>query len=220
MESEPLPPSRQRGRGRPVGSDSEATRVRILGAAREVIAERGYHATTFQQIALRAGVSRPTLHYYFATREQVYEILLRDAYARVAECAVAAQRESGLRDQLRVFVEQMQQLSLPDAVAMRFLVTARLEHHRGRPRTDAADAVVASVHGFYHSIVMQAIAHGELAADCDPRAVADMLAAVFWGMGFYAGFIDVTVATEIARQLLRVLENGLLDQRVGAPVEA
>ncbi len=64
------------------------------------------------------------------------------------------------------------------------------------------------------------IATGELDAECDAGAVADMLAAVFWGMGFYAGFIDVTVATEIARQLLRVLENGLLDQRVGARVEA
>ncbi|WP_163890471.1 TetR/AcrR family transcriptional regulator [Mycolicibacterium hippocampi] len=220
MEPGPLTPPRTRGRGRPVGSDSEATRVQILDAARAVIAERGYHAATFQQIALRAGVSRPTLHYYFATRDEVYEILLRDAYTRVAECAVAAQGESGLQNQLTVFIEQMQRLVLPDAAAMQFLVTARLEHHRGRPRTDAADAVVASVHGFYHSIVMQAIAHGELAADSDPRAVADMLAALFWGMGFYAGFVDATGATEIARQLLRMFETGLLDQRVGAPVQA
>ncbi|MGB2922886.1 MAG: hypothetical protein WA944_05995 [Mycobacterium sp.] len=68
--------------------------------------------------------------------------------------------------------------------------------------------------------MMQAIAHGELAADSDPRAVADMLAALFWGMGFYAGFVDATGATAIARQLLRMFETGLLDQRVGAPVQA
>lgn len=107
--------------------------MQILDADRAVIAERGYHAATFQQIALRAGVSRPTLHYYFATRDEVYEILLRDAYTRVAECAVAAQRESGLQNQLTVFIEQMQRLILPDAAAMQFLVTARLELHRGRP---------------------------------------------------------------------------------------
>lgn len=203
-----------------MGSDSEATRGRILDAAREVIAERGYRATTFQQIALRAGVSRPTLHYYFSTRDEVYDILLRDAYARVAECAVAAQRESGLLEQLTVFVEAMQRLMGSDEAATRFLVGARLEHHRDRQRHDAADAVVVTVHGFYHSIVMQAIASGELATESDPRAVADMLAALFWGMGFHAGFVDVNQAAEIARQLLRVFESGLLDERVSAPVDA
>lgn len=220
MHPQPPTPPRPRGRGRPVGADSEATRRNILDAAREVIAERGYHAATFQQIAVRAGVSRPTLHYYFANREQVYEILLRDAYARVAECAVAAQRESGLRSQLTVFLGAMQDLYITDTATMKFLVSARLEHHRGQQRHDAADAVVSTVQGFYHSIVVQAIAHGELAADTDARAVADMLAALFWGMGFHAGFVDVDEASEIARQLLQVFEVGLLNARVGAPVDA
>ncbi|MCV7153138.1 TetR/AcrR family transcriptional regulator [Mycolicibacterium pyrenivorans] len=220
METEPLTPPEGRGRGRPVGADAETTRRNILDAAREVIVERGYGAATFQKIALRAGVSRPTLHYYFSTREQLYEILLRDAYSRVAECAVAAQREHGLRDQLAVFVLAMQQLNISDTATVRFLVTARLEHHRGGRRSDAADAVVATVHGFYHSIVVQAIAHGELAPDVDALAVADMLAAVFWGMGFHAGFVDAGEAAAVARQLLRVIEVGLLNERVGASVEA
>lgn len=203
-----------------MGADSEVRRRSILDAAREVIAERGYHAATFQQIAVRADVSRPTLHYYFSTREQVYEILLKDAYAQVAECAVAAQREDRLRDQLRVFILAMQRLNISNPATMRFLVTARLEHHRGQLRHEAADALVATVQGFYHSIVMQAIAHGELAPDTDPRAVADMLAALFWGIGFHAGFVDVSESPSIARQLLQVFEIGLLDQRVVAPVQA
>lgn len=203
-----------------MGPDSEATRLRILESARQVIAERGYRAATFQQIALRAGVSRPTLHYYFATREQVYEILLRQIYSQVAECAVAAQREVGLRQQLTVFIEAMQQLMGSDEAAMRFLVAARLEHHRDRQRHDAADAVVATVHGFYQSIVVQAIAHDELAPDTDPRAVADMLAALFWGMGFHAGFVNATESSAIARQLLQLFDGGLLGERVAAPVDA
>ena len=203
-----------------MGADAEVTRRKILDAAREVIVECGYGAATFQKIALRAGVSRPTLHYYFATREQVYEILLRDAYARVAECAVAAQRETGLRQQLAVFILAMQKLNMSDTSTARFLVTARLEHHRGGRRRDASDAVVATVHGFYHSVVVQAIAHGELAPDVDPLAVADMLAAVFWGMGFHAGFVGDGDHSAVARQLLRVIEVGLLNERVGASVEA
>lgn len=202
-----------------MGADAEATRRSILDAAREVISERGLRAATFQQIAVRAGVSRPTLHYYFATREQVYEILLRDAYAQVAECAIAAQRETGLRAQLTVFLVAVQQLNISDKATTRFMVTARLEHHRGQQHHETADAVVATVHGFYLSIVMQAIARGELRPDTAPRAVADMLAALFWGMGFHAGFVDNNDSSAIARQLLRVFDGGLLKERVGTPVE-
>jgi AcrR family transcriptional regulator len=50
-----------------------------LRAAREVINERGYEAATFQAIAQRAGFSRPTMHYYFHTKEQVLDGLRCDA---------------------------------------------------------------------------------------------------------------------------------------------
>lgn len=202
-----------------MGADAEATRRSILDAAREVISERGLHAATFQQIAVRAGVSRPTLHYYFSTREQVYEILLRDAYAQVAKCAIAAQRETGLRAQLTVFLMAMQKLNFSDSATTRFMVTARLEHHRGQQHHKTADAVIATVHGFYLSIVVQAIARGELAPDTAPREVADMLAALFWGIGFHAGFVDGNDSAAIARQLLQVFGGGLLNERVGIPVE-
>ncbi len=80
-----------RKRGRPVGADSEQTRRTDRVAPRgNVITERGYHAATFQQIAARAGVSRPTLHYYFATREQLYEALLADVRDSVDACAAEA----------------------------------------------------------------------------------------------------------------------------------
>lgn len=202
-----------------MGADAETTRRSILDAAREVISERGLHAATFQQIAARAGVSRPTLHYYFATREQIYEILLRDAYAQVADCVVAAQRETGLRAQLTVFLVAVRELNLSDKATTRLMVTARLEHQRGQQHHEAVDAVVATVDGFYLSIVVQAIARGELRPDTAPRAVADMLAALFWGMGFHAGFVDSTDSAAIAMQLLGVFEGGLLSERVGIPVE-
>lgn len=204
-----------------MGADSEVTRRRILDAAREVIAERGYHAATFQLIAVRAEVSRPTLHYYFNTREHVYGILLRDAYAQLATCAVEAQREVGLINQLTVFTEALHRINVDDPDTTRFLVTARLEHYRGQRRHDSADAVIAAVQGFYQSIVVQAIAHGELPVDTDPRAVADLLAALFWGIGFHTGFVNVlNDSSAIARQLVQVFRGGLLNSPVGAAVEA
>ena len=97
-----MPPGR--GRGRPVGSDSAETRARILRAAREVINERGYEAANFQAIASRAGLSRPTMHYYFRTREEMYDCLIAEAYSIVSDCIAQAKREDTLLKQLATFV--------------------------------------------------------------------------------------------------------------------
>src|SRR5258705_10009917 len=88
-----------RRRGRPTGSDSAETRNRILRAARQVISERGYHAATFQAIAAAADLSRPTLHYYFDSREQIYAMLVDEAGDAMAECIDAARRKNTLIEQ-------------------------------------------------------------------------------------------------------------------------
>lgn len=207
-----------------MGADSETTRRSILVAARDVIAERGYQAATFQQIALRAGVSRPTLHYYFGSREQIYEVLLAEVHHIMAGCVADAQQEVGLRNQLASFLESLRRWSREDSETLRFLVAARLEHHRGLHRAPAAERIFAAVHAFYDSVVLEAIRRGQLPPDIDAAAVADMLAGLFWGAGFHAGFLRGATAdgdaSGVARQLLSLFESGLLESPVAAPVDA
>ncbi|KWX57015.1 TetR/AcrR family transcriptional regulator [Mycobacterium sp. NAZ190054] len=213
-----------RKRGRPVGADSEKTRRTIVCAARDLIAERGYHSATFQQIAARAGVSRPTLHYYYASREELYEVLLVDAREHVDMCAAEAIRADTLLGQLGVFSAGMHRLATAEPALMRMVVTARIDHHRGTHRHEAATALVAAVHAFYDAVVVDAIRRGELPPDTDAHAVADMLGALFWGLGFHAGFVGVADndedRSEIARQLLRLLASGLLNSPEPASVDA
>ncbi|VEG54719.1 TetR family transcriptional regulator [Mycolicibacterium aurum] len=213
MENETLVGPAVRKRGRPVGSDSEQTRRTILGAARDLIAERGYHGATFQQIARRAGISRPTLHYYFATREDLYDELLSDVRAQVAECAARAMSASPLRRQLAVFTTEFHRLGAAEPALLKMILTARIDHHRGVHRHEAARAIVSTVHAFYDAVVADAVHRGELASDTDVHAVADLLAALFWGLGFHAGFVmDGGDASGVARQLLHVLGHGLLSE--------
>ncbi|MGE0217381.1 TetR/AcrR family transcriptional regulator [Mycolicibacterium sp.] len=211
MASDPEVPAR--GRGRPVGADAEVTRRRILDAAREVIAERGQAGATFQLIAARAAVSRPTLHYYFNTREHVYDILLRDAATRVHRCATDALREENLYGQLRVFVTAIGRLSVEDGVFVRFLVAAGVDRYRRRERSAAADALVATVQGACRTMVVRAMGRGEVPAGTDVGAVADMLAATFWGLGLSGGFAGAPEA--VARQLVITIRGGLLAERDG-----
>ncbi|KOV73961.1 TetR family transcriptional regulator [Streptomyces sp. NRRL WC-3618] len=65
-----------RRRGRPSrtdAADAPAARDRILAAAREEFAERGYEKTSVRGIAKAAGVDPALVHHYFGTKEQVFE---------------------------------------------------------------------------------------------------------------------------------------------------
>jgi AcrR family transcriptional regulator len=122
-----------------VGADSAETRTRILRAARDVINEIGYEAANFQSIASRAGLSRPTMHYYFHTREEIYDCLVADAYSIVADCIEQAKREDPLLNQLSTFVSGAYKSGFADQSMMRFIVTARLEFHRSPSLRNSLD---------------------------------------------------------------------------------
>jgi AcrR family transcriptional regulator len=197
-----------------VGADSAETRARILRAARDVINERGYEAANFQAIATRAGLSRPTMHYYFHTREEIYDCLVAEAHGIVADCIAQAKREETLLNQLSAFVAAAYRSGFTDRSMMQFTVTARLEPHRSPSLRENPGSVVSAVHRFYTSTVDDAISRGEIPADVDAAAVVNMLLAMFLGMGFYAGFIvDHNDMAVIAKQLHRLMAHGLLDQQ-------
>ena len=50
---------------------------RILDAAQEVFATYGYHGATIDEVANRAGISKPNLHYYFKRKRDLYLAVLR-----------------------------------------------------------------------------------------------------------------------------------------------
>src|ERR671933_26728 len=79
----PAPPRRRRaesrGPGRPPGPDPRRRErlEQILAAACRAILERGFPATRIADIARAAGVSTGTVHYYFATKDEVLVAALK-----------------------------------------------------------------------------------------------------------------------------------------------
>jgi AcrR family transcriptional regulator len=68
------------GRGRPSGA-SDSNRERILAAALQEFAARGYDGATTASVARRAGVTQPLVHYYFDSKS----VLWRAAMTQVLE---------------------------------------------------------------------------------------------------------------------------------------
>jgi len=60
-----------RARSRP--PRAQGTRERILAAVRDLLAEAGFHESTVEQVAERAGVSRATLYQHFRSRVELVD---------------------------------------------------------------------------------------------------------------------------------------------------
>src|SRR3978361_1534398 len=73
-----------------------ATRTRelIVDAAMELFFERGYEATTMEDIAAHAGVGISTLYRYFSTKDHLGTSLLRDPGLMAAELTRRPAEES------------------------------------------------------------------------------------------------------------------------------
>ena len=56
----------------------ESTEQKILQAAREEFIKTGLKGARMQEIADRAGVNKALLHYYFRSKEKLYEASIRD----------------------------------------------------------------------------------------------------------------------------------------------
>lgn len=68
----------------------DAARAEILDAARALLFDSGSHALTIEAVARRAGISKPSVYYYFRDKEQLLEtIILATLEADVAACLTA-----------------------------------------------------------------------------------------------------------------------------------
>lgn len=60
-------------------------REQIVDVARQVFAERGYEAASIEEIALRAGVSKPVVYEHFGGKEAVYAVVVDREIARLLD---------------------------------------------------------------------------------------------------------------------------------------
>ena len=59
---------------------TEPVRGKILAAARELFAEKGYRDTTVREIARKAGANGAAVNYYFRSKDALYEAVFDEAF--------------------------------------------------------------------------------------------------------------------------------------------
>lgn len=120
----------------------------ILDAAEQVFARAGFQGATMGEIALKAGLPKANLHYYFGTKAEVYRAVL----SRILQLWLAETDnitpEAAPRDALSHYVKAKMRLSASRPDASRVFANELLhgapeigDYLRGELRTLVADKV-------------------------------------------------------------------------------
>jgi AcrR family transcriptional regulator len=64
---------------KPLSPDADPTRAKLIAAAGEVFAERGFQAATVREICQRAGANVAAINYYFRDKIGLYTEVLRES---------------------------------------------------------------------------------------------------------------------------------------------
>jgi AcrR family transcriptional regulator len=96
--------------------DAERSQGAILGAARDEFAEHGLGGARVDRIALRAGLNKRLIYYYFQDKDKLFQAVLEQAYAHIRQ----AERELNL-------------LALPPAQAIAALVDFTWGYYLSHP---------------------------------------------------------------------------------------
>ncbi len=200
-----------RGRGRPVSDGPPTTRQDILRAAREVFSEVGFQGATFREIAARADVTRPAVNHYFKDKAALYSALFDSTQEEVVGVGLArAAAQETLAAQLTAFLAAAVQADSQDRTYARFISSSLLDSVRHPEFQERAQSQLDGVRQFLGQAFDNAVRDGEIAESPDKAAVIEMLIAVMWGMGMYAGYIGSHEQLKsVVAQFTRLLEGSL-----------
>ena len=154
-----------------------ATRDKLYRAAADLIAERGFAATTVDEIAERAGVAKGTVFYNFRSKTALFEQLLRHGVAAlIAELRNAAAGK-------------------PPREAIDAMIATQLEYHRRDRafaqvllsevwRTNAEwQQTVRQLRAEIVGTIAEVIQAGRESGQFDPVVGVDIAASALFGVG-------------------------------------
>jgi AcrR family transcriptional regulator len=143
-------------------ADDQGTRRRLLEAAGQVFAEKGFDRATGKEICGRAGANTAAVNYYYGGIDGLYAAVVREAHARFVPLAAAAAAVAGKADaraKLEAILELLvRALAGPAASSWALRVLAReiaapspaldaLREKEFLPKTRLLRAIVAELTG-------------------------------------------------------------------------
>jgi AcrR family transcriptional regulator len=178
QETVSSPPSELASPRRPGRPRRAEAAGEIIDATLELLAERGFQATTMDAIAERAGVGKNTIYRRWEAKDDLILDALRDFTSEI-------ELQPGEGDDVyAILLDHLRHLATlyDDPRASRILpgLLSELQHNPGFAEAHA-ERVIKPLREPVLTLLTRARERGQLRADADPQLIADMLV----GPGFF-----------------------------------
>lgn len=165
-----------------IAKTKKPTRDLILNAASRLMALRGYHSTSLDDVLKASGAGKGNFYYYFGTKEELgYAILDRVVRAFVERTLEPcfSNRALGPLDRVRCFFDRVLELQREKKCVggcpMGNLASELSDVHEGFRRRLAESFTAWRER--VTDVLQEAQAEGSLRSDCDPARLAHFLVA-------------------------------------------
>jgi AcrR family transcriptional regulator len=200
--------------GRIAGVAAGQTRERLLRAAADVFAERGYDGTRVADIAAAAGVSNGAMYAHFASKADLLVDALRTHGRRLLADLFAADPDRSITDMLLVIGRWLPRRRDPQSyLIVEALVAARRDEDVAGPMRD-----YIGERGDWLSQLMQvAQADGEIDPSLSARALAHFCLLLSMGSALITPELHAVDDREWATLLARIVTALATTDQTGTP---
>ena len=184
-----------------------AKRDAVLSTAAQMFNERGFHATSLDDVAARLHVTKPTLYYYFKNKDEILLECVRHGLNMTLD-GIETSRQAGGNavDQLRACMQVYAHIVMQPFGAC--LIRVGDEQVPPESRKELR-RMKAGIDRAFRRLVAQGVEEGSL-APCDPKMTAFVIAgALSWIARWYRPDGEQSVE-EIAERCITTLLDGVL----------
>jgi AcrR family transcriptional regulator len=204
----PWAPAAQRGQQRQIKRDA------VLATAAQLFNERGFHATSLDDIAARLNVSKPTLYYYVKNKDEILIECVRNGLQMMTD-GIEEKRKAGGKaiDQLIACIR-----IYTGIVTLDFGMCVIRISDDEMPAVNRAELrrLKSGIDMAFRRIITEGIAEGSF-RPCDPKMAAFAVAgALGWIGRWYENGGDYN-PEQIATQYIELLLNGILQPPTPSP---
>jgi AcrR family transcriptional regulator len=188
------------------GAERQIKRDAVLRVAGQLFVERGFHATSLDDIAARLKVTKPTLYYYVKNKDEILFECVR-AGLEMLHASMENIREAGGRpiDRLIAGIRSYVEIVTQDFGLCVIRVGEDPLPPAGRRKLRRMKGLIDRE---FRSVIKEAIDDGSL-VESDPRLTAFAVAGMLSWIGRWYRSDGIYTPSDIADRFIAILVNGL-----------
>jgi len=186
------------------------TKSKIFAVAAHLFAEKGFNGVSMREISEKSDVTKPTIYYYFGSKEQIYSELVETGLNHVfGALEEIRERDIPVKERLALFLKRFFRIAYNSPEYTRFFlnlfVTTENEAviKKFKHEADRRGRIIAS-------LIKEGIDTGEFGASARPELAANIIGGVIQHFLFQQLATKEQLLTdELADEIIELLFKGL-----------